>query len=210
MPRSFSNQITIEKTANYFVNGLVPRRVYEMNRNIKLIIAVRNPVKRTLSHFFHIQSRNKISNIEVFMQNNNLLLQRMIYTANETKSLNKDSIFLKLGIYIDHLKQWLKYFPIEQFFFLNGESLIKDPSIEINKLQDFLGIERLIKKEHFVMNKKKGFSCINMSFNKTKCLSNEKGHRHPRIDPTIVRDLENFYEPYNKAFFNLIEQEPFW
>lgn len=49
MPFTSPGQITLEKSPAYFVGKLVPKRVYEMNPRIKLIVAVRNPITRAVS-----------------------------------------------------------------------------------------------------------------------------------------------------------------
>ena len=46
------------------------------------------------------------------------------------------------GIYFKHLSRWLKYFPISQFHFIDGENYIKAPWEELNKLEDFVGVRR--------------------------------------------------------------------
>ena len=56
MPFSTKDQITIEKSPGYFRNLEVPKRVFEMNPKIKLILIIREPVKRTISHYAHLLS----------------------------------------------------------------------------------------------------------------------------------------------------------
>ncbi len=46
MPCSRDRQITIEKSGNYFVEDNVPKRIHAMNPDIKILLMVRNPVKR--------------------------------------------------------------------------------------------------------------------------------------------------------------------
>ena len=59
MPFSNKEQITIEKTPGYFRNPELPKRVFEMNSKIKLILIFREPVKRTVSHYTHMLSSKK-------------------------------------------------------------------------------------------------------------------------------------------------------
>ena len=51
MPCSFSYQITVEKSPDYFHNKEAPARIHRMNSSIKLIALVREPVTRTISWF---------------------------------------------------------------------------------------------------------------------------------------------------------------
>lgn len=226
MPLSNDAQITIEKTPKYLVDKLVPKRVYKMNPDIKLIVVLRNPVVRAVSEYVQSQA-NKLKpglvkrNIDSFKQNDSVKFQKMLYnvhnTNNYTKSRRKRSIrtdwpIVKNGIYYEHIKQWLRYFKLDQFLFVNGEKLIRDPSSELDKVQVFLNLNRLIKREHFVHNKRKGFACIRkpLDSNQVKCLNDQKGRKHPRIDTNVLNDIADFYRPYNQMLFRLINQKPWW
>uniref|UniRef100_A0AC34GIQ5 Sulfotransferase domain-containing protein n=1 Tax=Panagrolaimus sp. ES5 TaxID=591445 RepID=A0AC34GIQ5_9BILA len=51
MPFSHPGQLTIEKTPAYFASSITPSRVYQLNKNMKLILILRDPVIRTISDF---------------------------------------------------------------------------------------------------------------------------------------------------------------
>ena len=51
MPWSSPNQLTMEKSPAYFVTPKVPERIYRMNSKIKLLLTVRDPVVRLISHY---------------------------------------------------------------------------------------------------------------------------------------------------------------
>lgn len=55
MPYSLENQITVEKTPNYFVDWEVPERIYNFNSSIKLILIVRNPIDRAVSDYVQLK-----------------------------------------------------------------------------------------------------------------------------------------------------------
>jgi len=54
MPLSFTSQRTIEKTPAYFVGESVPERVQAMNRSVKLLLIVRDPIERAISDYAQI------------------------------------------------------------------------------------------------------------------------------------------------------------
>jgi hypothetical protein len=62
-----------------------------------------------------------------------------------------NSDILNHGLYYKHVRQWLTYFPLEQFLFLNGENLKSEPNVEIDKVQRFLNLYLIIQKSHFVL-----------------------------------------------------------
>lgn len=49
MPFTTKDQLTIEKSPAYFVSKQVPKRVYDLNPKMKLILVVRNPITRAIS-----------------------------------------------------------------------------------------------------------------------------------------------------------------
>ncbi|PAV71503.1 hypothetical protein WR25_12240 [Diploscapter pachys] len=48
------DQIIVEKTPAYFTSPESPKRVFEFDRNMKLILIVRNPVERSISDFTQV------------------------------------------------------------------------------------------------------------------------------------------------------------
>jgi [heparan sulfate]-glucosamine 3-sulfotransferase 5 len=54
MPFSFPDQLTVEKTPGYFVSPEAPVRVRAMNRNVKLVLIVRDPVTRLISDYTQV------------------------------------------------------------------------------------------------------------------------------------------------------------
>jgi [heparan sulfate]-glucosamine 3-sulfotransferase 1 len=51
MPLAHNGQMTIEKSPSYFTSLEAPHRIYAMNKKIKLVLAVREPVERLLSYY---------------------------------------------------------------------------------------------------------------------------------------------------------------
>lgn len=219
MPFSTAHQITIEKTPKYLVDKQVPRRVFRMNPKIKLIVVLRDPVERAISEY--VQSKeNRVKKRQLAhkrlkyhsqQMNDSTIIKLMIYNNESRIKLNKPMI--NNGLYIEHLENWLKYFPIEQFLFVNGEALIKSPVNEMHKMETFLNLKHVIKQEHFVFDHRKGFPCIYKPLDSqtVKCLNEQsKGRKHPAVDKDILDDLHSLYKPYNERFFTKIGQKPWW
>lgn len=222
MPLSNDHQITMEKTPKYLIDPLVPERVHKMNPKTKLIIVLRDPVTRAISEYVQGQWRRRKRELDIQNVPNDSTeytpsserFKQMVYKVNGSKSvIRADWTIVRNGIYINPIKQWLKYFPKEQILFVNGERLIKEPHEEINRLQAFLNLKAIIRKQHFVKDEKKGFSCIvkPLDSNQVKCLNDQKGRKHPNIEPSVLKDLADFYRPYNLELFSLLgAQDPWW
>uniref|UniRef100_A0A7M4EKZ0 Sulfotransferase n=1 Tax=Crocodylus porosus TaxID=8502 RepID=A0A7M4EKZ0_CROPO len=118
----------------------------------------------------------------------------------------------RIGIYAKHLENWLLYFPIGQILFVSGERLISDPAGELGRVQDFLGLKRIITDKHFYFNKTKGFPCLKKAEGSSKphCLGKTKGRPHPEIDQEVVQRLRDFYRPFNMKFYQMTGHDFGW
>ncbi|XP_028311811.1 heparan sulfate glucosamine 3-O-sulfotransferase 4 [Gouania willdenowi] len=198
MPSTLEGQITMEKTPSYFVTNHAPKRIHSMARDIKLIIVVRNPVTRAISDYTQTLSKKpEIPTFEVLaFKNRTLGLIDASWSA------------LRIGIYALHLESWMQYFPLSQMHFVSGERLIVDPAGEMAKVQDFLGLKRIVTDKHFYFNKTKGFPCLKKPEDSStpRCLGKSKGRTHPKIDPDVIRRLHKFYKPFNMMFYQMTGQ----
>ena len=220
MPYSNQYQITIEKSPQYMIDERAAERAYQFNPKLKIVVILRDPVIRAVSEFVHLKWETWIK-LDFAASNHAYLnesqrFQAMLY-VNSSRELRTSWDLVRNGLYFEQLKYWLKYFPLEQILFINGEQLIKEPSVEIDKLQSFLNLKPLIKKEHFVYNIRKGFPCIVNPLNSkhVKCMSEkkgllQKGREHPKIDQVILNDLKTYYRHSNQILFNIINQKPWW
>ena len=62
------------------------------------------------------------------------------------------------SLYSNHIDQWLDTFG-SQLLIINGDNLNKKPWEEIQKLQEFLGLEVEITRDDFYFCEIKGFYC---------------------------------------------------
>ncbi|XP_067859781.1 heparan sulfate glucosamine 3-O-sulfotransferase 2 isoform X1 [Heptranchias perlo] len=202
MPKTLDGQITMEKTPSYFVTREAPKRIFSMAKDTKLIVVVRNPVTRAISDYTQTLSKKpEIPTFEVLaFKNRTLGLIDASWSA------------IRIGIYALHLENWLQYFPLSQIHFVSGERLIIDPAGEMGKVQDFLGLKRIVTDKHFYFNKTKGFPCLKKPEDSSipRCLGKSKGRTHVQIDPDVIEQLKEFYRPYNIKFYQVVGQDFRW
>ena len=127
-------------------------------------------------------------------------------------NINKNCSVISAGMYSTHIKNWLKYFSMDQILILNGEELVKYPYNEVKKLETFLNLKPLIKEEHFVYKEDRGFYCIKKPLNSenVQCLTEDKGRKHPNISLELIEKLNKFYEPLSHELFQMINRTRFW
>ncbi|XP_004469081.1 heparan sulfate glucosamine 3-O-sulfotransferase 3B1 [Dasypus novemcinctus] len=202
MPRTLDGQVTMEKTPSYFVTREAPARISAMSKDTKLIVVVRDPVTRAISDY--TQTLSKRPDIPTF---------ESLTFKNRTAGLVDTSwSAIQIGIYAKHLEHWLRHFPLRQLLFVSGERLISDPAGELGRVQDFLGLKRIITDKHFYFNKTKGFPCLKKAEGSSKphCLGKTKGRPHPAIAGDAVRRLRDFYRPFNLKFYQMTGHDFGW
>ncbi|CAK6437636.1 unnamed protein product [Pipistrellus nathusii] len=202
MPRTLDGQITMEKTPSYFVTREAPARISAMSKDTKLIVVVRDPVTRAISDY--TQTLSKRPDIPTF--------ESLTFRNRSAGLIDTSWSAIQIGIYAKHLELWLRHFPRRQMLFVSGERLISDPAGELGRVQDFLGLKRIITDKHFYFNKTKGFPCLKKAEGSSKphCLGKTKGRTHPDIDPDVVRRLRDFYRPFNRKFYQMTGHDFGW
>lgn len=192
MPYSFPGQITVEKSPAYFITPSVPARIFNMDSSVKLLLIVREPVTRLISDYAQLAS-NKARKDRRLASFEDLVLQ-------PDGKVNTGYKAVRIGMYFLYFQRWLRTFPRNQMHIVDGDNLIDDPFSEIQKIEDFLGLDHRVLKKNFYYNDTKGFFCVR---NETadKCLNDSKGRKHPDVSPEVVKTLRKFYDPHNRHFF---------
>lgn len=202
MPRTLDSQITMEKTPSYFVTKETPQRISAMSRDTRLIVVVRDPVTRAISDY--TQTLTKTPDLPSFQE---------LAFRNQTLGIVDTSWnAIRIGLYALHLDNWLRYFPLAQIHFVSGERLITDPAGELARVQDFLGLKRIVSDKHFYFNRTKGFPCLKKpeSSGSPRCLGKSKGRTHVQIDRDAIEQLRDFYRPYNIRFYEMVGHDFKW
>eukprot|EP00058_Branchiostoma_floridae_P019601 XP_002605091.1 hypothetical protein BRAFLDRAFT_114883 [Branchiostoma floridae] len=201
MPPTIARQITMEKTPSYFITREVPARVYNMSRDVKLLVVVRDPVTRAISDYTQTVSKKNTKRFE-----------ELAFINNATGLVDTSWSAIRIGVYAKHLERWLQYFPLSQFMFVSGEELISNPGKEMGLVQNFLGIKKVVSEKHFYFNQTKGFPCLKKKEGSSSphCLGRTKGRAHPDIEPNVIQRLRDFYRPFNMKFYQMTGRNFNW
>ncbi|CAO2643580.1 Heparan sulfate glucosamine 3-O-sulfotransferase 3B1 [Lemmus lemmus] len=202
MPRTLEGQITMEKTPSYFVTREAPARISAMSKDTKLIVVVRDPVTRAISDY--TQTLSKRPDIPSF--------ESLTFRNRSAGLIDTSWSAIQIGLYAKHLEPWLRHFPLGQMLFVSGERLVSDPAGELRRVQDFLGLKRIITDKHFYFNQTKGFPCLKKAegSGKPHCLGKTKGRAHPVIAREVLRQLRDFYRPFNRKFYQMTGRDFGW
>uniref|UniRef100_A0A8C4SF12 Sulfotransferase n=2 Tax=Erpetoichthys calabaricus TaxID=27687 RepID=A0A8C4SF12_ERPCA len=200
MPFSYEHQITVEKTPGYFTSSLAPERIHGMNSSIKLLLILRDPTERVISdytqvYYNRLESHKPVQVIEDIVIRNG--------------ALNTKYKAIQRSLYDVHMANWLKFFSLEQIHIVDGDTLIKDPLPELQKVERFLNLPPRIMSTNFYFNQTKGFYCIR-SDGRERCLHESKGRPHPVVNSTVLEQLHAYFKDHNQNFYRMVNRSFNW
>lgn len=200
MPCSFANQVTIEKSPPYFYRRFCAERIRKMNQNTKIIIIVKDPIQRAISMYVMTKA----------LSGKHMLPFEDMVTLNQYREVDQNNIFINWSNYPKYMQAWLDNFNLSQILVVDGNNLERDPAQELNKVEDFLGIDTYFKNDKFHFSVTKGKYCLVNKNNKTKCLGPGKGRAHPDIRESVRSVLVKYFSALNQKFFAMINRQFDW
>ena len=221
-------QMTVEKTPNYFEHPHAPRAIWEnFADRIKLIFILKEPVERAISHYTHeciVRARKEESKwrspsdltkepTRIRQTRGIVKYARIKATFEESVvlpngSVNTDTSLIDTGIYIKHLRRWFSVFSREQILLLDGDEYVSDPLPTLQRVEQFLGLRSYFKEDSFYFDRNKGFYC--MAHPIRSCMQPSKGRTHPYVNEDVRQLLYRFYEPYNVELAAILKQKFSW
>ena len=188
------NFIVGENTSTYLFHPLVPKRIKEILPNAKLIINLRNPVKRAFSNYNHQVKHGFETRTFEDAINSELLRIKIVDENNKLKIKNPDFDnavifnYIRHGMYVNKIKTWFDLFPKNQIQILPTDLLTKEPRKFLKITFEFLGVSN-----HPIKN-----------------LQKTNVGKYKNMNETTKKILTDFYKPYNEKLFELIGKRLEW
>ncbi len=115
-----------------------PRRIWEYNPDIKLIMVLRNPIDRAYSHWNMQRDRGRDSRS----------FWEAIHTEDDKtrETLPAQNIkysYIARGFYSEQIRRLRSYFPASQMLALKSESLREEPTECMDQIWSFLGVDNI-------------------------------------------------------------------
>ena len=183
--KRFGKFMTYEVTPFYIYNEKVPRRIHKILPDIKLIVILRNPVDRAYSNYFLGNQKEKFEDV----------IKKERETIEKIDRSNKEEYYkfvhtsmLARGFYAEQLEKWYKVFHKEQILIIKSEELATETNKILNDIFHFLGLEKYNIQDSSKKNK----------------INYEPMKKETR------KDLIEFFKPYNKILYSLVERDFGW
>lgn len=185
--------ITGEACPYYMYYPPVAERVLERMPNTKIIISLRDPVKRAYSHYWE-----RVGDGVEDLSFEEALAAEPERLRGEVERMAADPLYYSRahdfysyrdrGVYLPQVERWLKLFPPENVMIIAAEELYRDEKATFAALIDFLGLPQWE-------------------------LQAAERHNYlpaPPMAEETKRELTAFYRPYNEALFALLDRRFPW
>lgn len=177
--------VTGEASPSYFDYREAPERVYSACPEAKLIVLLRNPVDRAISHFYRLKDLNWEGRS----------LDRAISDEIERLNQNPEYIigeepgnYLARGRYVEFIKNWLDFFPKEELLVLKSEDLYAGAAATVKQVLAFLDLPEYQLSEY--QNTNPGF--------------------YPRVNESVRNLLSDYFKPYNQELEEYLGRKFDW
>jgi hypothetical protein len=136
-------RLTGEATPYYMFHPCAPERVHRMLPEVKLIVLLRDPVKRAYSHYQH-----QVANGWETLSFPDAVAAESDRLAGEEKRLLGEPgyfsfnhlhySYLARGDYLSQLRRWEAFFPTDRILVRRAEDLYRDTSRIVSEVLEFL------------------------------------------------------------------------
>lgn len=181
----------VEASPSYlFVPG-VPRRIKELLPNVKVILVLKNPTERAISHYYHeIKAGRETRSIEDALCNPEEVPEKNLEFGSKQFASALRFSYRERGIYVRQVKRYLELFKDEQLHILGSNSLFGNPNSTLKELFKFLNIATDVEIED---TRAKNVNPIKKN-----------------VPKKVYEYLDNFYKPYNEELREILSGRVFW
>lgn len=186
--------VTGEASPCYLMFPHAAERISQLLPNIKMIVLLRNPVDRAISHYFHEVSGNRESlPIEEAFKAEDDRIRPELKRLQEDKTYHsiiyRNYSYKKRGVYIDQIKHYLQFFNREQLFIIKSEEYFENPNHISKSVYAFLGVD------------------TNFMPRDSKPKGRDYGGRQ---FVALKQELQEYFAPHNKKLYELLGRNLNW
>jgi len=203
--------LNFEASPSYLVNEKACERIYNYNKNIKIIVLLRNPIERAYSawnmyvqryekniNWFFDNWANKYNQKSNFIQRDKdnifdfykYIKEEIKYIHKEPNSIVEAPVIIH-GYYSTQIKRYYEKFPQKNILIIENQDLNYNTINELQRIENFLKIP-------------------NFNWNKNNIKKIFKGQYKQQIDNKSIKLLRELYDPHNQELFDLIGKKYTW
>lgn len=190
--RVAANQQTFEATPSYIFNPLVPKRIAALIPNVKLIVLLRNPTERAISHYFHNrrkEGREPLSILDA-MQAEEERLKHFIENKDYRNEILVRQSYKIRGIYSEQISRYFQYFPVDNILVLCSEKFFSEPDKTLRRVFNFLAVDPSFTVDDLTPR--------NVAMHKTT------------VEPNVYEYLNDYFRAHNQVLYELVGEDYGW
>lgn len=135
----------VDSSPYYIYHPAVPRRAHRLLPDAKLIVLLREPVKRTYSHYHHafrlgletLSFEDAIAQEEERLAGTDAFL---LSSRGARSDAHRHQSYVSRSVYAPQIARWYEHFDRSQFLFLTSEDLFTDPATTVERVHSWLGL----------------------------------------------------------------------
>jgi hypothetical protein len=145
-PDQKEGTITGEASPYYIFHPLVPKRMHDLLQDIKIIILLRNPISRVISHYLHekITLMTETLPFPEAIRNEESRLSgeesRILQEKDYYSFAHQHYSYLARGRYAEQIDRWVELFDRKQIMIVKSEEMFSNPNKVVGQILQFLGL----------------------------------------------------------------------
>lgn len=186
--------ISLEATPYYMYHPLAAKRIKKTIPKAKIIILLRDPVERAISHYYHNVSagREPLEMMKAFTQYQNMVAaehKKLMAKRNYSNIEHGFKSYLERGIYLPQIKSYHHVFGRKQVKIIHSHNLFNQPNDILKQVFEFIGIS-------------------NMTVNNKKVYNQSLADKD--VSDEALHFLSEYYKPHNQKLFEYLDQTFDW
>lgn len=184
-----------ENSPYYLCHPHVPRRIHESFPGIKLVVLLRNPTARALSHYFHeVELGSETLPVMEAMTSEVERIGdewlRMLNDETYHSPKHRSYSYKQRGIYVNQLSRYWEYFERDQIHIIQSERFFRETKVVLRNLFQFLG--------------------VNENFRVPDISVRNEGVYRQRVSDEVYQYLNSFFKEHNKKLYQAISRNFNW
>jgi hypothetical protein len=185
--------LNFDASPYYLFHPLVAERMHALLPRAKLVVLLRDPVRRAYSQYWHERDKGRepLAFEDALKAEPERVDEAHRRLANFEISASREHqihSYVSRGRYAEQLERWLALYPREQLLVLRFEDLVKDPLAALNRTLAYLALPLM----------------------KEARLEARNSRNYPPMNPQTAESLREYFAPQNRRLEALLGQSMGW
>jgi hypothetical protein len=185
--------LNLDASPYYLFHPAVPPRMHALLPEAKLIVLLRDPVRRAYSHYWHERDKGRESlsfEDAIHAEPSRLGQDEVRLASGELEASREHQLhsYLARGRYAEQLERWYALYPRERVLVLRFEDFVREPLAGLNQTLAYLGLSPM--------------TALDLEARNTR--------KYPPMSDDTAARLREYYAPHNRRLEALLGREMGW